>query len=294
MRRQDGFTLIEVMTATLVMMVVLIATLTTLDRFVFNTRVTDKQNEAQAAAQVAIDRIENQLRNHAAAAQDQKLGIDKATSYDLVFQTVGATRPASTSNEANAQRMRYCLDSSVPSNEKIWRQTQTWTTAATPPVPSTASCPDPAWGSQRLMLDKIVNRYNGQDRPVWTANGADLAHTSSIRTKVFVDVNPGKAPDEHELQSGVSFRNANQAPVADFTSLVNANGSVVLNASGSYDPESDLVTYTWYEGTTLIGQGLAFTWDAPGVGTHTVTLIATDSSGVSQSINHDVVVPPST
>ena len=293
MRREDGFTLVEVLTAATVMVVVLIATLTTLDRFVLNSHVTDRQNDAQAAAQTGIDRIANQLRNNAAAATDQKLGIDKVSSYDLVFQTAGKTRPVGSSNEANTTRVRYCLDSSVPSNEKIWTQTQTWTTAATPAVPSTASCPDPAWGGQELLLDKIVNRYNGQDRPVWTANGADSAHTSSIRTKVFVDVNPGLAPAEIELQSGVSFRNANQAPVADFTSLVNANGSVVLNASGSYDPESDLVTYTWYEGTTLIGQGLAFTWDAPGVGTHTVTLTATDASGISQSINHDVVVPPS-
>ena len=98
MRREDGFTLVEVLTAATVMVVVLIATLTTLDRFVLNSHVTDRQNDAQAAAQTGIDRIANQLRNNAAAATDQKLGIDKVSSYDLVFQTAGKTRPVGSSN----------------------------------------------------------------------------------------------------------------------------------------------------------------------------------------------------
>lgn len=288
MTREDGFTIVELLTAITIGMIVLIATLTTLDRFVSNTRVTDKQNEAQDNARLALDRLENDLRNHAAAAPDQQLGIDKATATDLVFQTVDTSKPAGSANVRNVKRVRYCLDTSVPNNEKIWIQSQTWTTAATPAAPSTASCPAPAWPNQRILFDRIVNYYGGRTRPVWTANGADLAHTSSITTDLFVDSDPSTPPAEHELTSSVSFRNANQAPVADFSWLINANGSIVLNASGSYDPEGSRVTYTWYEGSTLIGQGLAFTWDDATAGAHTITLTATDDSGISQSVTHVV------
>ena len=288
MRRTDGFTLVEVLVASSLMIVVLIATLTTLDRFVLNTRVTDTQNDAQDAARTAMDQLQRELRNHAAAAQDKQLGIDKMSSYDIIFQSVASTKPVGSANERNTQRVRYCLDASTPSNERIMRQTQTWTTAATPALPSTAACPDPAWTTSTVMVDHVVNRDSGQNRAVWTANGPDTAHISAVGTQMFVDVNPGQAPPERELQSSVSFRNVNQAPVADFTALGNANGSIVLNASGSYDPEGERVTYTWLEGTDTIGQGLAFTWEDAGGGTHTVTLVATDASGVSQTVTKTV------
>ena len=288
MRRESGFTLVEVLVASTVMMVVLIATLTTLDRFVLNTRVTDAQNEAQNEARIAIDQLQREFRNNAAAAQDQQFGIDKASPYDVVFQTVDPSKPAGSANERNSARVRYCFDSSTPANGRIYRQSQTWTTAATPPMPSTAACPDAAWSSARIMAEHLVNRNGGQNRPVWTANGADIANISGMESRFFVDINPNQPPAEREIQSSVSFRNVNQAPVADFTGLGNANGSIVLNASGSYDPEGERVTYTWLEGTTTIGQGLAFTWDDAGGGTHTITLVATDGSGVSRSITKSV------
>jgi prepilin-type N-terminal cleavage/methylation domain-containing protein len=289
MRRQDGFTLIEVLVASSVMMVVLMATLGVLDKFVLNTTVTNAQNDAQDVARNGMDQLTRELRNHAAAASDQQLAIDKVTSYDIVLQTIGATKPAGSANERNSLRVRYCLDSTTPANERIWRQTQTWTTAATPALPSTAACPDPAWTTQTTIVDHLVNRNGGQDRPVWRANGADTAHTSAIGTRIYVDVDPNNPPLERELQSTVAFRNVNQAPVADFEAIGNANGTIVLNASGSYDPEGERVSYTWLEGTTTIGQGLAFTWEDPTPGSHTVALVATDASGVSQTVTK--VVP---
>ena len=288
MRRESGFTLVEVLVASMIMTVVLIATLTTLDRFVLNTRTTNAQNDAQDSARIAIDQLQREFRNHAAAAPDQQFGIDKVGPYDVVFQTVDPSKPAGSANERNSARVRYCFDATTPANGRIWRQSQAWTTAATPPMPSTAACPDAAWSTQRVVAEHLVNRLGGQNRAVWTANGADVAHISGMETRFFVDINPDQPPAERELQSSVSFRNMNQAPVADFTGLGNANGSIVLNASGSYDPEGERVTYTWLEGTTTIGQGLAFTWDDAGGGTHTITLVATDGSGVSRSITRSV------
>jgi hypothetical protein len=83
----------------------------------------------------------------------------------------------------------------------------------------------------------------------------------------------------------------NQPPRAQFTYLVNANGSVALNATGSRDPEGDRIAFQWFDGTDLIGQGLAFTWDDASSGFHTITLTVTDASGLSESTSEDVNVP---
>ena len=73
--------------------------------------------------------------------------------------------------------------------------------------------------------------------------------------------------------------------------MVSADGSVAVNATGSRDPEGDRITYQWYDGTDLIGQGLAFTWDDGTSGFHTIKLTVTDASGLSESTTQDVNVP---
>jgi uncharacterized delta-60 repeat protein len=56
--------------------------------------------------------------------------------------------------------------------------------------------------------------------------------------------------------------------------------TVVLDGTGSSDPDNDSLTYEWREGSTLLGNGATLsTTLAPG--SHTVTLIVTDPSGVS-------------
>jgi prepilin-type N-terminal cleavage/methylation domain-containing protein len=291
MRREHGFTLIELLVAASIMIVVLGATLTVFERFVINTNRNQDQTDAASAARNTLDLMAKQLRNHASPAPDQQLGIDKATGYDLIFQTVDQTKPAGSSNLKNVSRVRYCLDPSVPDNEKLWMQTQTWTTAATPPAPSSVVCPDPAWATTKVLVDHITNQFNGQNRPIWTANDPQLAHVSAMQSRLYVDRNVNQPPKEQLLDTTINFRNTNQPPRAQFTYLVNANGSVALNASGSRDPEGDRITYQWFDGTDLIGQGLAFTWDDVSSGFHTITLTVTDSSGLTESTSQDMNVP---
>ena len=120
MRREHGFTLVELLVAVTIMTVVLGATLAVFDVFTKTQNVNQSQNDAQDQARNALDRMERRFRDHAAPAPDQQLGIDKATPYDVVFETVGTPKPAGSQNSRNAQRVRYCLDSSVPTNERIW------------------------------------------------------------------------------------------------------------------------------------------------------------------------------
>lgn len=304
MRRQHGFSLIELLVAASLLIVVISVALLALERFNITSQRAGDQNDAQAAARNALDLMVRQMRNHAAPAPDQQVGIDKAGAYDVVFQTVDTAKPAGSANVKNVRRVRYCLDAGTPANERIWFQSQTWTTATTPPVPSTASCPDPdpAWngGAAQVIVDHLTNQLPATPRPLFIPDACpgaaactaqQIKHISQLVTQLFVDRDPTRSPPEQELDSTVAFRNENQAPNATFTYLVNANGSVVLNATGSADPEGDPLTYTWADSGTPIGQGLAFTWENPGSGNHTVTLTVTDGSGLSDSSTATVTVP---
>jgi prepilin-type N-terminal cleavage/methylation domain-containing protein len=291
-RREHGFTLIELLVASTLMIIILGATLTTFEQFVFNSNRNQEHNDSATAARNTLDLLARQLRNHVSAAPDQQLGVDKVSPYDIVFQTVDQPKPVGSANLRNVRRVRYCLDSSVPTNEKVYTQSQTWTTAATPAAPSSVTCPDPAWPTTRIMVDHVVNRVNGQDRPVWTPNDAQLSHVSAIQSVLYVDRDTVHPPGEQRLDTTIFFRNANQAPRAQFSFLVNANHSVALNATGSFDPEGERITYQWLEGTDTIGQGLAFTWDDVPLGDHMVTLVVTDGSGLSESVTQQVTVTP--
>ena len=290
-RREDGFTLVELLTSVSIMAVVLGATLSLFEHFTVTTQRNISQNDAQDRARTALDKIVREMRNHAAAAPDQQLGIDRATETDLIFQTVDRPKPVGSANARNVRRVRYCFDSFDPANGRIWVQSQSWTTAATPAIPPTASCPSSGWDDQRVVADHIVNSYNGQNRPVFFPDSTQVSHVSSIRTSLWIDMDPRKLPAEQQLATSIFLRNQNQAPEGTFTYLVSQNGSVVLNATGSSDPEGERITYNWYQGSELIGQGLTATWPDPGSGSYTVTLTVTDQSGLNESTSQTVVVP---
>ena len=291
MRREDGFTLVELLTAVSIMAVVLGATLSLFEHFTVTTQRNIAQNDAQDHARTAVDRIVREMRNHGAAAPDQELGIDRATETDLIFQTVDRPKPAGSANSRNVRRVRYCFDSFDPANGRLWFQSQSWTTATTPALPPTASCPSSGWDEERLLVEHIVNRYNGQNRPVFSPDSTQASHVSSIRTSLWIDMDPLELPAEQQLATSIFLRNQNQAPEAAFTFLVSQNGSVVLNATGSSDPEGERIKYTWYQGSTIIGEGLTATWPDPGSGSYTVTLTVTDQSGLNESTSQTVVVP---
>ena len=122
------------------------------------------------------------------------LGVRQAGSYDMVFQTVDSTQPAGSQNSRNIEWARYCLNSTTPANEKLWVQHYTWTSAPSPAsVPSTASCPDPAWGNQRVLADNLFNRNGGADRPLFTPNSTDPGSVTRVGLTAYVNANRGGA-----------------------------------------------------------------------------------------------------
>lgn len=293
--------LMELLLAATLMTVVLGATITSLTTFENTSRINELQNDNQEEIRAAVDQISRELRNHAVATQEAPNGIVTMSPYDLIFQTVAANKPAGTANSQNIERIRYCLDYSKKRNEKLWVQEQTWTTANPPAVPSTASCPDPAWGNQRFVADLITNRFQAsnpnlnRDRPVFTANNATIGQVTRISITLWLDSTPGggpaNAPDEAEINSGVFLRNQNQPPVSAFTAAVTGSRDIVLNASNSSDPENQSLKYTWLDGTTTLPiTAQTGDFDATS-GSHTITLTVTDPGGLSTTSTQTVTVP---
>lgn len=262
---QRGFSLVELLTASALMIVVISATLFTYEQFVRNSDANTRQNDSQDAVRNATDRLARDLRNLASPTPWQPNAIEKATAYDIVFQNVNPVGPPSGQNSTNVRRVRYCLSNANPANEELWVQSQTWTSSTPPAMPGTGSCPDPSWPSanNQQLANHLTNRNAGLDRPLFLFNSTTLSAITSIRTQAYVDVDPTRNPPEVSLQSGVFLRNQNQAPIASFTATPGGSHKVLLNGSASYDPEGQDLVYDWYDGSTNVGEGITFTYTTP-------------------------------
>ncbi|HZU61612.1 MAG TPA: prepilin-type N-terminal cleavage/methylation domain-containing protein, partial [Solirubrobacteraceae bacterium] len=111
MREERGFTLVEVLIAMVLAVVVFGATLDVLINYTHLWTGATQRLDAQNAARLGIDRIVRQLRNIASPVTSPKL-LERATPYDIVFQTIGETDPNNTSCGSNTtcdERVRYCI-----------------------------------------------------------------------------------------------------------------------------------------------------------------------------------------
>lgn len=292
LREEGGFTLVELLTVLALSLVIMGATLATFNGAEQTQRVNQDQNESQDTNRRALDAIARRLRNLASPSTAAPNAVEKNDQYDMIFQTVGATKPGTSLNDRNITRVRYCLGASSGGKATLWRQQQTWTSAAPPAVPSTASCPDAAWpviagtgDNKRALAGDIVNRELSQ--PTFSFNSSTLASINAVTIELLVDTNPGKAPAESRLASGVFLRNQNQAPVASATATDTGTGHrLLLNGSASEDPEGNgLTRYEWFadgDGTTTIATGAVAYWTSPGPAfprTHSITLRVTDAGG---------------
>jgi type II secretory pathway component PulJ len=311
LRDERGVSMIEVLLASVLSMVVMGASLAAFDSLQGNHKLTEQHNESQDVTRQQTDRLARELRNLASPSQltsdlsAQPQAVDLATDYDLVFRVVNDVRPAGSLNVANVKRVRYCLNATTPSNGVIWRQTQTWTTAATPALPSTAACPGTGWdaGADKQYLANVANRIDGQNRPAFTYNSTELQRISKVRTTLYVDPTPGRSPVETRLSTGVFLRNQNRVPVADFTATVTADKRLILNGSGSEDPEGMPLKYQWYldppttlpacpGATSCLGEGVVF--EKPGLsggGVHTIKLVVRDPANLAAVGTQTVTFP---
>jgi hypothetical protein len=164
------------------------------------------------------------------------------------------------------------------------------------------SCPDNAWGNKHFIADRITSRFDPatpttpRSRPIFTANSATIGQVTRIDLTLYLDTTPGggpiNAPDETRIDSGIFLRNQNQVPIAAFTAAVTGSRHIILNASGSSDPENQSLTYAWKDnGTTIAANGQTADYPAPSSGSHTMSLTVQDPGGLSATASQTVTVP---
>lgn len=287
LRDETGFTLIEVLVAATLLIVILGATLGTFTQFNNNTRLNQLQNDSQEDTRVAIDRAARGIRNAGSSTTQNPQSIEKAEPYDLVYQDVEPTGIAAGLNDRNIRRVRYCLDSTTTGGATLWRGIQTFPALARPAAPSTASCPGP-WPKTERVAGNVVNRYQGQDRPVFVYDGSPTTASNRLRIQLWVDVNPGERPRESRLDTAVILRNRSSAPTAAFTWSALDDARVVLNGSPSDDAEGDRLSYRWFDGAVAIGEGLTLEYRIATGEDKTITLKVYDGSGYEASVSQVV------
>ena len=291
MRVERGFMLIELVVALTIMLIALGGVLGTLTAFERTNRANQLQNEAQDRTRQPVER---EFRNHASPSPDLQSGIERAEGYDVVAQTVGTSVPPF--NARNSRRVRYCLDSTDPSDGKLWRMHQDWT-GAVPAMPSTMACPGVGWTEPAMLSEHLVNRSGGQERPLFSYNSTDRALITDVQMRLWVDVEAEREPAETSLRGGVVLRNQNRPPVADFTATKTGRGTdglyhVLVNGTLSEDPDGDALLYTWFDGATELTTTSASFDFATSAGAHVVKLTVRDTAGLGDDSNPVTVTLP--
>jgi type II secretory pathway pseudopilin PulG len=287
-REESGFTLVELLLASVLMLVILGATLTTIDTFGRNADVNNRQNDAQEESRRATEQLAKELRNLASPTDYDPKAIKRAMAQDLIVQSVADTKPAGSLNARNTQFVRYCYDKA---NSRVIRQRLTWTTATDPAFPSSTDCSmsTTGWATYEVVAQNVVN----DARPLFTYNSTDVLRISEIHTSLYVDVNPGTRPTETSLFTTVFLRNQNRAPIARF-SAVRSGTSIILNGSDSEDPEERALYYEWYKSGSppqQIGEGIVYIYPAP-PGDNTVFLRVKDQADLSNDAPEQTVCIP--
>lgn len=293
LREESGHTLVELLAAMGLMILVIGSTLTAFDTFGRNTTTNDQLNEAQGTARTALNHMARELRNASAYGTDPSPGVEpsavlRAEPWDLVFQSVDPLSDpvGGAGNNLGLQRVRYCLDTAT---NRLFRQRQTWTGAATPAMPSGADCPAAGWTEQKSVATWIVNSgtrrlftYNSMNPADVSATPPALSDISSIRANVYVDVNSTRPPAETQLSTGVHLRNKNRRPLVNCVATAAGPMHASLNGTGSTDPEGEALRFAWKDGTTQLDDGgPVVDFAATAAGSHTFSLTVTDVGGLT-------------
>jgi prepilin-type N-terminal cleavage/methylation domain-containing protein len=299
MRDDRGFTLVELLVAMGLFVIIMLAVLATFDGFNANQKRTSDLTEAQEQARAGMDRLARDMRNAVGSGNPSLNSVERAAADDLIFQTVAGGSPG-TGNAEGRVRIRYCLDAANPAAGRLVRQRQTFLTGGVTAMPVGTACPGPAsdgWSQTTVVAERITNRFNGQNRPVfaysYSGTTTSLTELVAVLPTLFVDVTPGDAkPAESTLRSGVALRNANRPPLADAKIDVMAR-KLIMQGQGSTDPEEQPLQYEWRvegPGGTVTATGVRAETAPRLPGQHDIHLTVRDPAGASNTKTFTKVV----
>ena len=144
----------------------------------------------------------------------------------------------------------------------------------------------PRWSPDGNQIVYFRAPYGTHDHDIWISNADGSGLVQLTNTPGITDSYP-------------DWATVNQPPVADAGSdqtveQESYDGTeITLDGSGSTDPDStegtndDIVSFEWYEGMTLLGNGEVIDYTFP-LGEHIVTLVVTDSQG--ETDNDEVII----
>ena len=306
---QRGFTLVEVLVVCVIFMIVLSATLTAFTSFTTSHARTEIQHDQAEEARVALDVAARQLRNLANPTVNSTTTIDRAEDYDLIFQT---SDPAKT-------WVRYCLDTTAPASLGRARLWEAESATALLAGGMKGTCPGTGWAAARIVSGNVSNRVGGIDRNIFTyectpgspagcPSATEYPKITNVGIELYVDANAADKVKEMRVSTAVFLRNQNEPPTASATSTRTAAKTVILNASGSADPEGRTLEFFWFTGTaptaadfvscttvptSSLGQGITLTQTFTQTAGTTVNywLVVRDPGCLTATYPISVVVP---
>jgi prepilin-type N-terminal cleavage/methylation domain-containing protein len=242
LRSESGFTLPEMLVAMTLMLVVMGATLSSLDEGGANRRRNDDRNDAVEHARSSMDKVVRQLRNLASPSAATPSAIATAGATDFTFRTF----------DPNRRLVRYCLQTQTNGAAITTAATnliQMLSTTDIPGVFTSCTLSTSGWASRKVVATNVVNKRSPNTADVFAYNGdtTNTATITNVRMLLSIDVNSAaKRPAPITLASGAALRNQNQAPTATFTVQKQSARRFIMNATGSFDPENHNLIYKWY------------------------------------------------
>jgi hypothetical protein len=133
-----------------------------------------------------------------------------------------------------------------------------------------ADTKDGTWHDFEINLEEALQEFE-PDNSIISVNGIIFRGSGRV--------------DDIELTG--SSEEVNQAPVAVAkVSDVNISGDEILvtfDASGSYDPDGNIIDYKWEENNETISDTESFSLNTLSLGTHDIVLTVTDDDGLTST-----------
>ena len=249
LRRDGGHTLVELLLVCTLALIVFGATLTAFTSIYRSNQSVERQNDNAEAARVALDRAARQLRNLSNPTVNVITTIDRAQPHDLIFQTAD---PAKT-------WVRYCLQ---PGGGGAGNDATLWENEDASPLSSNmrGACPGTDWDRSVAVVQHVTNLAGGANREVFTyectltapagcpSSVGQYPKITNVGIDLWVDADHTDLVSELNVATSVFLRNQNEAPIASIGVPQRLEKErVLLNGSGSSDPEGRTLEYFWFE-----------------------------------------------